>query len=79
VFYFIFKFIGKGLLIIAKSCLGCSLVTQQQKIEKQIWWKFVNLNIKRTSMYNKLCNKQDWLFSSSRSYLDRGQGPPNEF
>jgi len=30
-------------------------------------------------MYNKLCNKQYWLFSSSRSYLDKGQGSPNEF
>jgi len=27
-----------------------------------------------TSMYNKLCNKQDGLFSSSRSYLHKGQG-----
>jgi hypothetical protein len=30
-------------------------------------------------MYNKLCNKQDRFFSSSRSYLDKGQGLPNEF
>jgi hypothetical protein len=29
--------------------------------------------------YHKLCNKQDKLFSSSRSYLHKGQGLPNEF
>jgi hypothetical protein len=30
-------------------------------------------------MYNKLCNKQDGLFSSSKSYFHKGQGSPNEF
>jgi hypothetical protein len=30
-------------------------------------------------MYNKLCNKQDGLFSSSMSYLHKKQGSPNEF
>jgi hypothetical protein len=29
------------------------------------------LNINMTSMYNKLCNKQDELFFSSRSYLHK--------
>jgi hypothetical protein len=29
------------------------------------------ININMTSMYNKLCNKQDELFSSSRSYLHK--------
>ncbi len=32
-----------------------------------------NVNIKMTSMYNKLCNKQDGLFSSSMSYLHKKQ------
>jgi hypothetical protein len=27
---------------------------------------------------NKLCNKQDGLFSSSKSYLHKGQGSPNK-
>ncbi len=31
------------------------------------------------SMYNKLCNKQDKLFSSSKSYLHKGHGSYNEF
>jgi hypothetical protein len=30
-------------------------------------------------MYNKLCNKQDGLFSSSKSYLHKEQGSSNEF
>ncbi len=30
-------------------------------------------------MYNKLCNKQDQFFSSSRSDLDKEQGSPDEF
>ncbi len=34
---------------------------------------------KITSMYNKLCNKQDGLSSSSKSYFHKGQGSPNEF
>jgi hypothetical protein len=29
-------------------------------------------------MYDKLCNKQDGLFSSSKSYLHKGQGSPNK-
>jgi hypothetical protein len=32
-----------------------------------------NVNIKMTSVYNKLCNKQYGLFSSSISYLHKGQ------
>ncbi len=32
-----------------------------------------------TSMYNKLCNKKDGLFSTSRSYLHKGEGSPNAF
>jgi hypothetical protein len=36
-----------------------------------------NANIKMTSIYNKLCNKQDVLFSSSTSNLHKGQGSPN--
>jgi hypothetical protein len=31
------------------------------------------------SMHNKLCNKQDGLFSFNKSYLHKGQGSPNEF
>jgi hypothetical protein len=31
-----------------------------------------------TSMYNKLFKKQDGLFSSSWSYLHKGQGSSNE-
>jgi hypothetical protein len=31
-----------------------------------------------TSMYNKLCNKQDGLFSFSKLYLHKGQGSPNK-
>ncbi len=38
-----------------------------------------NVNIKMIFLYHKLCNKQDKLFSSSRSYLHKGQGLPNEF
>jgi hypothetical protein len=30
-------------------------------------------------MYNKLCNKQNELFSSNRSYLQKGQESPTEF
>ncbi len=30
-------------------------------------------------MYNKLCNKQDELFSSSKSYLHKGQESLNKF
>jgi len=36
-----------------------------------------NANIKTTSIYNKLCNKQDVFFSSSTSNLHKGQGSPN--
>jgi hypothetical protein len=32
-----------------------------------------------TSMYNKLCNKQNGLFSSNMSYLQKGQKSSNEF
>jgi hypothetical protein len=32
-----------------------------------------------TSIYNKLCDKQDGFFSFSKSYLHKGQGSPNEF
>jgi len=32
-----------------------------------------------TSMYNKLYNKQDGLFSSNTSYLHKRQGSMNEF
>jgi hypothetical protein len=32
-----------------------------------------------TFLYHKLCNKQNKLFSSSRSYLHKGQRLPNEF
>jgi hypothetical protein len=39
----------------------------------------LNVNIKITSMYNILCNKQDKLFSSTRLYLHKRQGSPNEF
>ncbi len=37
------------------------------------------VNIKVTSAYNKLCNKQDGLFSFSKSYFHKGQKSPNEF
>jgi hypothetical protein len=37
------------------------------------------VNIKMTSMYNKLCNKQAGLFSTSMSYLHKGEGSPIEF
>jgi hypothetical protein len=29
-------------------------------------------------MYDRLCNKQDGLFSSSKSYLHQGWGSPND-
>ncbi len=32
-----------------------------------------------TSMYNKLCNKKNGLFSSNMSYLQKGQKSSNEF
>ncbi len=38
----------------------------------------LKIKIKMISMHNKLCNKQDGLFSY-KSYLHKGQGSLNEF
>jgi len=35
--------------------------------------------IKMTSLYNKLCNERNGLFSSSKSYLHKGWRSPKEF
>ncbi len=34
---------------------------------------------KMSSMYNKLCNKQNGLFYPNSPCLHKGQGTPNEF